>query len=139
MNIKNCYYLLLIFALSSCSENPSEHIEKINGYWEIEHVQMADGSKKEYNYSEQYDYYDIDGKTGIRKKVTPLLNGKYLSTDVAENVKLVIDKKKLYMEFSTFYTKWKEEVVKLNDNKLEIKNTEGNTFFYKRPKPFKIE
>ncbi|MBC8884389.1 hypothetical protein H9X57_16510 [Flavobacterium piscinae] len=63
------YFLLFSVALISCQEKVSpESISKINGYWEIQKVQLPDGQEKEYNINETVDYIEWNGKTGYRKK-----------------------------------------------------------------------
>ncbi len=134
----NLLFLLLI-CLCGCSNNPAENINELNGYWEIDHVKLADGSVKTYNYSEQYDYFELKSEKGTRRKVTPLLLGKYLTTDVAEDIKILHDKNKVFVQYSNYYNKWSEELLKLDKDELELKNNAGNIFYYKRPKAIKIE
>ena len=69
----------------SCKQAISEKdIAKINGYWEIENVVLADGTKKDYKINETIDFFEIKDNNGFRQKVMPQLDGTYLTNDIKE-------------------------------------------------------
>ena len=78
--------------LVSCENVPKVETQKLNGYWEIEKVILADGSEKDYKINMTYDFFKIDKNyKGFRKKVSPQLDGKFLADDSSEALE-VIDK-----------------------------------------------
>ena len=72
--MKNIHLYLLLFTslLLSCSKNPETLIPHLSGYWEIDEVTLADGTKRDFNYNETIDYISVtDSLTGFRKKLKP--------------------------------------------------------------------
>lgn len=134
------FYLLFFVVFISCQEKVSpESISKINGYWEIQKVQMLDGQKKEYSINETIDYIEWNGKTGFRKKVKPQLDGKYLINNESEEIEIVDSSGTFYIHYQTNYAKWKEEIVKIKDSVLILKNDQEIEYHYKRFKPISIQ
>lgn len=129
------YFVLLVFSvIISCNEQVSvKEISKLNGYWEIEKVELPDGNSKEYKINESIDHFELnDSLKGFRKKVILQLEGKLLTNDVKENIEAIITDGLLFLNYSTDYAEWKEEVLELSDKKLVLKNESGITYFYKR-------
>ena len=126
--------------LTSCSQTiTNEDITKINGYWEIEKVVLADGSKKEYLVNEAIDYFEIIANKGFRKKVVPQLDGTYLINNQFENIEIIEDKKKFYILYNTKYTKFREQIIELKDSILVLKTKQNAVYHYKKPIPFSVK
>ena len=127
-------FVLLSILLVSCKQQiqPSD-VVKINGYWEIEKVVFDEGEDKEYGANQNYDYFQI-GKNnqGIRKKVAPQLNGTFLVNDTYENVSVRFQDGKTYLDYSTPYMKYSEEVIELTADELVITNAQKKEFHYKK-------
>lgn len=133
------YTLLFLLILASCHPKVSkEDISKINGYWEIEKVVLPDGNEKEYPINETFDYFQIKGNKGFRKKVTPQLNGSFLVDNQSEKIEISFQKDKTYINYTTPYTKWKEELQSLSDDKMVIVNTENAAYHYKKTGPINL-
>lgn len=129
------YFVLLVFTiLVSCTEKISvKEISNLNGYWEIEKVELPDGSSKEYKINESVDYFEVnDSLKGFRKKVIFQLDGKLLANDVKENIEVVSIDDLMFLNYTTEYAKWKEEIIELTQQKLILKNEHGISYFYKR-------
>jgi hypothetical protein len=126
--------VLLSILLVSCKQQiqPSD-VVKINGYWEIEKVVFDEGEDKEYGANQNYDYFQI-GKNnqGIRTKVAPQLNGTFLVNDTYENVSVRFQDGKTYLDYSTPYMKYSEEVIELTADELVITNAQKKEFHYKK-------
>lgn len=132
--------VLVLLGLMSCQEKvKSEDVAKINGYWEIEKVNLPDGNEKNYKINETIDYFEVKNDSGFRKKVTPQFDGKYLVNDEYEKIKVVMEGEKVVLEYTTEYSKWKEEVVEVSDEKLVLKNAAEMEYEYKRPTPFSVK
>lgn len=132
--------VLVLVGLMSCQKKVKiEDVAKINGYWEIEKVNLPDGNEKNYKINETIDYFEVKNDSGFRKKVTPQFDGKYLVNDEYEKVKVVMEGEKVVLEYTTEYSKWKEEVLEISDEKLVLKNAAEMEYEYKRPTPFSVK
>ncbi|RZK11898.1 MAG: hypothetical protein EOO46_05130 [Flavobacterium sp.] len=131
---------IAIVSLTACKEKVKpEDISKINGYWEIETVTMPDGNEREYKISETIDYFEIKCDSGFRKKVMPQFDGKYLVNDKSEKIKIVREEDKIYLNYATEYSTWKEEVLEITDDRLVLKNEAEIEYQYKKPTPFTLK
>jgi len=133
--MKNLITIVLLSVLfTSCKRQikPAD-IAKINGYWEIEKVVFDEGEDKEYGANQNYDYFQIESNNkGIRKKVAPQLNGTFLVNDTYENVSVRFQDEKVYLDYSTPYMKYSEEVIELTADELVITNAQNKEFHYKK-------
>jgi hypothetical protein len=114
-------------------------LAKLNGYWEIESVTLADGSEKEYKVSEIIDLFEVKGTSGVRKKVRPQFNGKYPETGDYQKIDLVFSNGKAYLKYTTDYSKWQEEVVAVSEEELVLKNKQDVEYHYKKHIPFSLK
>ncbi|BAO74368.1 lipocalin family protein [Winogradskyella sp. PG-2] len=134
------YLPLICILFFTCSENPESYIQHIEGYWEIEEVTLADGSKKEYKYNETIDYISInDSLHGFRKKLKPGINDTYVTSDDSESLQLIIEDGNLNVYYDTPYAKWKETILDANPENLKVINENKAVYLYKRYLPVKID
>ncbi|WP_252723585.1 lipocalin family protein [Winogradskyella psychrotolerans] len=122
-----------MLSIFSCSKNPENDIQYIEGYWEIKEVTMSDGSKKAYKFNETVDYINInDDLKGFRKKLKPGINNTYFTSGDAEAIQLKIENNKINIYYSTPYANWKETVLEATENQLRIINDSENIYLYER-------
>ena len=125
--------LLLIVAIVSCKQKiVTADIAKINGYWEIERVDLPDGDHKEYKMNEVYDFFDIKYNKGYRKKVMPQLDGTFLANDASENVEII------FLKFKTEYATWKEELKQISATEMVVENDKKIEYKYKKTAPINL-
>jgi hypothetical protein len=140
--MKNTLVILFVsFLFISCQQKVKpEDISKINGYWEIEKVVFDEGKDKNYTVNESYDYFQV-GKNniGFRKKVMPQLDGTFLVNDTQENVKVRFENDKAFLDYTTPYAKWSEELIAISNDKLVFKNAENKEYHYKKAAPINLE
>ena len=139
--MKNSVRLLIVsFLFISCQQKiKTEDIAKINGYWEIEKVVFDEGKDKNYTINESYDFFEIGkNNSGFRKKVMPQLDGSFIVNDTQESLKVRFDNSKVFLDYTTPYAKWKEEVDALTDDKLVVTNVAKATYHYKKTAPINI-
>ncbi|MBP6759387.1 MAG: hypothetical protein KA133_09060 [Flavobacterium sp.] len=139
--MKNTFRILFLsFLFISCQQKiKPEDISKINGYWEIEKVVFDQGKDKEYGINESYDYFQIDkNNKGFRKKVMPQLDGTFMVNDTYENVTVRFEDDKVYLDYSTAYAKWSEELIVVSDKELVFKNAEKKEYHYKKAESLNI-
>lgn len=129
-----------VIILAGCQQSiKPEDLNKLNGYWEIEKVILPDGNKKEYKINETIDYFEIKNNLGFRKKVMPQLDGEYLQNGHAEKIKARFKDGNAYLDYTTEYGKWKEQIITLSDKELVLKNDSDLEYHYKKPMPFSIK
>jgi len=143
---KRITFLLLTTLLFSCKQDVTEQdITKINGYWEIEKVILKDGEKKDYKINETIDYFQLrqaksDKKwNGFRQKVMPQFDGTYKTNDLKETISISTENGTYFVNYSTSYGKWKEEIIEIQDSVLVLKNEEELEYNYKRYQPFSLK
>lgn len=139
--MKNLFLLLFVSVITvSCNQSVSQDdLTKLSGYWEIESVVMPDGTKKEYTINPTIDFFELKGNTGKRTKVMPQFDGTYKTNDLSEKISIEQKEDKTFINYTTANAKWKEEVIKLNDEKLVVKNEQEIEYHYKKPQPFSIK
>jgi hypothetical protein len=125
----------------SCQEKKAEtfDVNLLNGYWEIEQVTLADGSKKEYKINESIDYFEVKSDSGFRKKVAPQYDGTYLVNDADEKLKIEKSAAGTFILYKTSYATWKEEITTLNEEQLILENKQNIQYQYKKPVPFTVK
>ncbi|HLV14954.1 MAG TPA: hypothetical protein VKY41_07225 [Xanthomarina sp.] len=139
MNFK--YYILIfcLLILSSCSNNPETYINHLEGYWEIEEVQLPDGSKKKYNYNDTVDYIEVsDSLVGFRIKLKPAFDGTYETSNDTEKFSIKIENDSLNLYYETPFDSWKETVLFANNEQLKVTNKNKAVFLYKKFTPIDV-
>ncbi len=133
-------FLFVSFLFISCQQKiKPEDISKINGYWEIGKVVFDQGDDKEYGINESYDYFQIDkNNKGFRKKVMPQLDGTFLVNDSQESVNVRFKDDKAFIDYSTPYAKWSEELIAVSDKELVLKSAEKKEYHYKKAESLNI-
>ena len=133
-------FLFVSFLFISCQQKiKPEDISKINGYWEIEKVVFDQGDDKEYGINESYDYFQIDQNSkGFRKKVMPQLDGTFIVNDTYETATIRFKEDKTFIDYSTPYAKWSEELIAVSDKELVLKNAEKKEYHYKKAESINI-
>ncbi|MBP4141698.1 hypothetical protein MW871_05090 [Flavobacterium sp. I-SCBP12n] len=124
-------FISLLFV--ACKQKiQSADIVNLNGYWEIEKVTFDKGSDKDYKINESYDFFEIKNNKGIRKKVMPQLDGTFLVNDTFENVVVRFADDKVFLDYSTSYMKWSEELIALSASELVLLNKDKIEYHYKK-------
>ncbi len=131
--------LLLLVCFSCGDQDPEAHIPYLSGYWEIEKVTFEDGTEKNYQINTVIDYIEIQGDSGVRKKLAPRLDGTFKATNASEQFYLKTDNNNLQLHYKTPYAQWTETVLKTGDSLLKIRNEDGKIYTYKRFTPITIE
>ncbi|MCB7479765.1 lipocalin family protein [Christiangramia sediminis] len=132
--------LILIFSiivLVSCSENdPQEQLKNLNGYWQIEKVEMENDSVIEYSLSQYIDYIEIKDSIGFRKKLKPKIDGGFIeNSNNSEKITAKIEDNSLFLYYETPFDKWKEEVLEATEDELVILNRDDKKYYYQRYEP----
>ncbi len=139
--MKNTIALFLsLLLLVSCNQSITDKdISKINGYWEIKEVVLKDGEKKDYKINETIDYFQLKDKKGFRKKLMPQFDGTYLTNNLKEEISISSKDGKFYINYSTSFGKWQEEIIEIKDSTLVLKNKDDLEYNYKRYQGFSLK
>lgn len=122
--------LVAIVFFSCAPKVEINQLDALNGYWQIAKVETAEGEEKEYKANENYDYFEYKDKSGFHKKVRWQLNGKFLTDDLQEEIKVVEVDNKVYLEFSSSFGKHKDQVLKISEKELVLEAENGNDNYY---------
>ncbi|MBB1192201.1 hypothetical protein DNC80_00755 [Flavobacterium sp. SOK18b] len=126
-------FFVLILVFLSCKQNiKTEDVALLNGYWEVKKVVFDSIEDKEYRMNEVYDYFRIVKDKGIRKKVMPQLDGTFLVNDVEEKVAVRYEDDRVFIDYTTPYMKWSEEIIALTNEELVLLNKDKTEYHYKR-------
>ena len=126
--------VVVVIALATCINCTGTYdIEKLNGYWEIDEVELKNGIKKDYSVNTSVDYIELTSdSTGIRTKLYPLADGTYRTTNDSESFQIKTSQEGLIIKYSTDMDSWSEHIEVLDDNRLVIKNDSSIRYIYKR-------
>ena len=138
--MKKITLFIVALATVSCGNSVSDaDLPKLSGYWEIETAVLPDGTEKEYTINATIDFIELKGNEGIRRKVMPQLDGKYIVNDLKENILIVEKEGDFFIKYNTPYAKWSEQIITLSDKELVLKNEQKIEYHYKKPIPFSVK
>lgn len=137
---KTLFALFMGLIFVSCSQSIKDtDINKMNGYWEIEKVELPDGDKKDYKVNPTIDFFEVKNNKGFRQKVMPQFDGTYQTNNLKEIISITSEDGDYYVNYTTDYGKWKEEIIELTDSVFVVRNKENLEYHYKRPIPFSVK
>lgn len=131
------FCFVLLFTACGPSIDPAM-LDNLNGYWEIEEVHTADGQTRTYPASQTIDYFNLDGKSGYRKKVQPRLDGTFATSDDAIPFRLHQRNDHFYLQYQSGDERWEEELSELETNRFSLRQAGGMTYHYKRYEPLQL-
>jgi hypothetical protein len=130
-------YLIILLATTSCGKQDLlTQKEKLGGYWEIKSVEMPDGNKKDFSFNSVLDFIEVSDENGRRTKVSPQLDGSFLTNGVAEKFEVRIEDDSLRLYYETPYDHWRETVLIATDSVLKIINRDLKIYTYKKFQKF---
>ena len=68
----------------------------------------------------------------------PQLDGTFVVDDTYENASVRFKDDKVFVDYSTPYAKWSEELIAISDEELVFKNAEKKEYHYKKAEPVNI-
>lgn len=138
-NVTNIAVFLLTLIVLSCSNSPADNLELLNGYWEIAQIENSYGSKKEFSISQNIEFFEItkEGK-GVRKKVQPDINSNFTTTNSSQNIDIEINDGAVFLNYSTEFDLWREEILSISPSTLILKNEDAYIYTYRRYQPLAI-
>jgi len=125
--------------ISCADKHPKDQIQFIDGYWEIKSVEMPDGSIREFTVNTSIDFIEVNGDSGVRKKLMPRLDGSFKEFPTREKFTFVIRNDSLLMYYQTPFANWMEKVIEATDSILIVENKDRKAYVYKRFKKLELE
>ena len=127
-------YVLFFFLSINCSSSKIDTM-LLNGYWKINFVSQENEKFKFKEETFLMDYYYLNNNSsGWRKKVKPLMNNNFETSDDTIFFEIKNFKTKSILFFETKWFDWKEVIVSLDSVSLILK-IEDKTYHYKRFNP----
>lgn len=77
--MRKAILILSIISLVSCSNNSTEMVKAMEGYWNIETVTLPDGTEREFPFSNHMDHFEIEGNNGVKNRVSPTYDGGFIN------------------------------------------------------------
>lgn len=122
--------LLTILLLTSCSNNVDEQLKNIEGYWNIETAILPDGSEREFPFSNHMDHFEIEGKQGIKYRVSPTYDGGFVNYGSPVYFTCETVDGELLLQFKDGVESYTQTVEKATTNKLVLKHQNGTIYRY---------
>lgn len=137
--MKKIASLLLLIVFFNCKEKNVD-LMQLNGYWEIEEVQLPDGSLRDYTYNNTIDYIELtDSVNGIREKLKPKIDGDFEGSNLKESFEVRKENDSLNLYYKTPYSHWKETILMLNEEHLKVINQNQIIYTYKHYQPLILD
>jgi len=129
--MRKLFIISLLLLEIGCDNTIPSDLTLLNGYWEIDYITHKNETFDPKGASRLLDFYEISEKTGVRKKVQPQLNNKFLVTDDINTFDIILQNKTYVLSYKTVWDQWQEKIVKLNENQLVLEHQEKR-YHYKR-------
>ena len=124
--------IILICITFSCENRSNIDLSLLNGYWEIQSVKQNNKLLKTYPFSGTIDYFELKENKGIRKKVNPKFDGKFITSMHQINFNILYDNNIVEIEYyDKKSNKYKETITKLDSVDLYITNKDNYIYHYK--------
>ena len=128
---KSIILCILILCLGCKNQINSSDTDLLNGYWNIEYITHKNETFYPKGATKLLDFYEVSEREGVRKKVQPQLDNKFLVTEDLNNFKIIFKDKNCYLSFKTVWDQWQEKIVELNKKKLVLEH-QDKRYHYKR-------
>ena len=91
--MRKLFIISLLLLEIGCDNTIPSDLTLLNGYWEIDYITHKNETFDPKGASRLLDFYEISEKTGVRKKVQPQLNNKFLVTDDINTFDIILQNK----------------------------------------------
>ena len=129
-------YPLLCLLLISCTPDvkPAD-LDRLNGYWRIDKAVSPSGEEKQYKSTVDVDFFELKDQKGIRKKLKPLFNNQFNSSNDFVPFRIGFLEKKCIITYNKQNQSCQEEITTLTADKLKLKDARGVVFHYFKYQP----
>ena len=127
-------HALSIFLFINCNSSKKIDTILLNGYWKIDFVSQKNETFKLKGGALLLDYYYLNENIGWRKKVRPLINNNFETSNDTTFFKLKTLEKNSFLFFETNWHNWEEMIVELDSVSLILK-IQDKTYHYQKFNP----
>ena len=106
-------------------------LNELNGYWNIDFITHKNETFYPKGASKLVDFYVINDQNGVRKKVQPQFDNKFIVTEDLNNFKIFFEGTDCFMKFETLWDQWEEKIIVLSNDKLILEH-QNNRYHYSR-------
>lgn len=139
LNYRHLFFITTLCFIS-CKNSSTIALEHLDGYWEIESVTLADDTEKQYNFNDTVDFISLtDSLTGFRKKLKPLINGTFETSNHTESFTIKMENDSVNLYYKTPFDSWKETLLLVTKDHLTMVNQNQAVFLYKRYQPLDLD
>lgn len=133
--MKQLLALFTIVLFTSCGSNISDQLIHIEGYWNIENVTLPDGSEREFPFSNHMDHFEIEGKQGIKYRVSPTYDGGFVNYGSPVNFTCEELEGELQLLFKDGEQSYTQTVVEATETELVLQHENGTIYTYSSYNP----
>ncbi len=130
MKVARFLVLLLTLTLYSCGKTPSEQIQQLEGYWNIDKVVLPDGKEKEFPFSNHMDFFEIEGNNGKKYRVSPRYDGTMVEYGSPVPFKWEEKDGALTLTYKDGEQSYQQTVTKCNAERLILLHENGTEYYY---------
>jgi len=127
-------HALSFFLFINCNSSKKIDTTLLNGYWKIDFVSQKNETFKLKGGALLLDYYYLNENIGWRKKVRPLINNNFETSNDTTFFKLKTLEKNSFLFFETNWHNWEEMIVELDSVSLILK-IQDKTYHYQKFNP----
>ena len=127
-------HALSFFLFINCNSSKKIDTTLLNGYWKIDFVSQKNETFKLKGGALLLDYYYLNENIGWRKKVRPLINNNFETSNDTTFFKLKTLEKNSFLFFETNWHNWEEMIVDLDSVSL-ILEIQDKTYHYQKFNP----
>ncbi len=128
--------LIVLISLLGCKkqrEYTLDDFQSLNGYWQIVGVIYPDGTEKKYTTSPSFDYIEVHGNKGFKKKVYPKLDGTYETSNDAVTFRIIKKTDKgYYISYNDSLNGWQEKLNFMTTDFFSVRNEDQIIYSYYR-------
>lgn len=129
--MRNYFLILSILFLTSCSNNASKMVSAMEGYWNIDTVILADGTEREFPFSNHMDHFEIEGNNGVKNRVSPTFDGNFVNYGSPVPFTWESVDGKVVLTFKDGEERYQQILETCNDSKLVLLHENGTEYTYK--------
>jgi hypothetical protein len=123
--MKYLWILIIALVTVSCTDQSTDDkLNNLKGYWNIERVEKPDGTEQEFPFTNHMDFFEINGNSGTKSRVSPTFDGKFVGYGETIRFDWEVRENQLLLKFGTGDNAYnmilreatKEEMVLIHEN-----------------------
>lgn len=123
-------FIIALATLSCTDQSTDAKLNNLQGYWNIEHVEKPDGTEQEFPFTNHMDFFEINGISGTKSRVSPTFDGKFIS--YGETIKFVweVRENQLLLNFGTGESAYSMILREATKEEMVLIHEDGTIYHY---------